>query len=156
MVQHVTIVPKPLNPGEPEAHPHTVVIWRDDQTIKWGLHPNYSWPNPVTGEEIVPIVFLPADPARGYLDWPGSAPVPIGTRPAPGTPDTRFYTASSDKILPPGAPPEKYHYAFAVCPRDTPNCMLEIHPMLEAPRSQQRLGDDGLWYDPDVENQSLP
>ena len=155
MVQHITIVPKPLKPDEPTAHPELVVIWRDDQTIKWGLHPSYSWPNPGTGEEIIPIQFLPADPSRGYLDWPGSAPSPIGPRPEPGTPDTRFYTASSDRILDLGGPLEKYHYAFAVCPRDNPNCMLEIHPALEAPRSQQRLVE-GVWYDPDVENQNQP
>src|SRR5688572_15118645 len=37
MVQHVTIVPKPHEPDKPETHPHTVTVWRDDQTIKWGL-----------------------------------------------------------------------------------------------------------------------
>jgi hypothetical protein len=152
MVQHVRIIPKPLNPDTPEALPFKIVVWRDDQTIKWGLSGGYTWPAGVAQ----PIIFLPADPARGYKDWPGSVPAPIGPPPAPGEPDRRYYVASSDKIIPTNEPPEIYHYAFAVCPLDNPNCMLDIIPGLSAPMSQQWQDSGGMWHDPEVENQNQP
>jgi hypothetical protein len=162
MVQHVTINPSlPNEPEKPDAHPHTVMIWRDDQTIKWGLADGYSWPNPDGDEpQPVPIVFLPKDASRGYFDWPGSNPMPIGPRPPKGTADRRFYTASADTLLDPNEPfTEKYHYAFFVCPADNPICPLPLLPPggLTAPVSQQwQREGDAHWYDPEVENQNIP
>lgn len=154
MVQHVTIIPKPLNPTEPDAYPHTVDVWRDDQTIKWGLTEDFSWPNPI-GDPVLPIVFLPA--TEEYHAWRGSIPTPIGPRPEPGTPDRRVYIASCDDILPPGAPPVKYHYMYAVCPVATPTCLATVDPsMTEAPAEQRWQDEVGHWHDPDVENQSQP
>ncbi len=153
MVQHITIIPKEGNPTQPDANPYKVLLWRDDQTIKWGLAANWCWPEGLAD----PIRFLPADPSRGYLDWPGSKPVPIGPPPAPGTPDRRYYTASSDKVLDPSAPPELYHYMYAVCPVENPNCPLELQENArEAPRSQQWKDRHGRWHDPEAENQPQP
>lgn len=157
MVQHVTFVLKPDTTDEPTSHPVKADIWRDDQTIMWGLAEGFSWPNPSEGDPIVPIVFLPADPERGYLAWPGSVPAPIGPRPDPGTPDRRFYTASGGTILDHGDPTEKYHYSFAVCPIDNPSCSIPLDPMAtEAPATQQWKDNDGGWHDPEVENQNVP
>jgi|GEM_PF-1436666 len=152
MVQHVRIVPKPGDPTQPDADPHKVKLWRDDQTIKWGLSAGFCWPNGVAQ----PIVFLGADPSKGYLPWPGSIPVPIGPPPPAGEPDQRYYTATSDRVLDPGAPPELYHYAYAVCPVDNPNCPLDIITGDVAPRAQQWKDEDGIWHDPEAENQPQP
>ncbi len=146
MVQHVVIT------SSEQANPPMAILWRDDQTLKWSLAPGLCWPAAVEQ----PIVFLPADPSRGYMKWMGSAPTPIGPAPTNGI-DRRVYTAVSDKILNPDEEPQMYHYMYAVCPIDNPNCMLPLDPTLdEAPRAQQRQDADGVWHDPEVENQNQP
>jgi len=152
MVQHVRIKTDPINSDRPLAHPHVVSVWRDDQTIKWGLDEGWCWPNGVAQ----PIIFLAPDPSKGYVAWPGSIPVPIGPAPPAGEPDRRYYTASSDKILDPGSEPEIYHYAYAVCPIDNPNCPLDIITMDRAPEWQRWQDEHGEWHDPETENRPQP
>ena len=83
MTQHIMVV-RGLD-GKPVASPALAGVWRDDQTVMWGVTDGFTWADDQVGG---PIQFF--QNRAGYANWPGSAPAPVGTLP-PGEPDTRYW-----------------------------------------------------------------
>jgi hypothetical protein len=133
MTQHIRI----LAPDKVE--PHVAHVWRDDQTVMWGLAPGLAWPpdNPL------PIRFL--GPDGKYVEWPGTTPAPIGPKPDVG-PDQRYYVALGNFV---NMSPEVIWYHYEIDVQDLATGEV-VHVKV-----RHRDDPDG-WYDPDVGNEPQP
>jgi hypothetical protein len=133
MTQHVTII------ATDRVDPYLAHVWRDDQTIMWGLAGNLAWPP----DEPYPIQFLPGD--GQYAEWPGTPPVPVGTPPPAGQPDQRYYMALCNDINN-GTKSIFYHYK------------LIVTDLASGETKRVRVYDEVRkgWYDPDIGNSPVP
>jgi hypothetical protein len=131
MTQHVTIF-RSETEGQFRVDPDPVKVWKDDQTIMWGLGPGVAW-----GPEGPGIVFSETPGVEGYEPWPGTTGATIQLQSGPGL--SRPFIVALANHVNNGVEVIKYKYTVNVV--DTINGIQLSH---EKP------------FDPDVDNHPEP